>query len=373
MKTLGKKRISQGITEYTNDNGKKYFKVSACKREKINGIDERFERRKTCKTLGEANRTYADLLKKIGADIAHKNGSGKEWRQLIQEWELFHKNKNYDSISYSTVLDYTSLLKNWTSDWMKLPAKDINKQNVRTAIERIKKERSIKHTAKLKDAIKNVFQWAIDHDVINGLTETPTAGISVSRKTFRLTEILTEDVAIKLLQTAKRLGHEWYPVWAMALYTGMRSGELFALKWSNVDLKEKMITVSEAYKAKSNSFGCTKSGQARTVPINDSLLTVLKELEAVTGNTSFVLPRLKDWQGRKQSLALKTFCESIGIKPIRFHTLRASFTTILLTKGVGINVVQSIGGWSDIKTMNHYSRMAGVTIKNATNQMQLSH
>lgn len=373
MKTIEKKKISQGITEHTPAKGKKFFKIYICKRAKINGILEKFERRLTCKSLGEANRSYSDLLQEIGAEIATKNGSGKEWRNLIIEWELFHQKKNYELISQSTIQDYSSLLKNWTYDWMKLPAKEISKQNVRTAIERVKKERSIKHTAKLKDAIKSVFQWAIDHDVINGLSETPTLGISVSRKTNRLTEVLTEEIAVKLLQSSKLSGHEWYYVWALALYTGMRNGELFALKWSNIDFSEKKIKVSEAYKARSNTFGCTKSGVERVIPINDSLLNILRELQPLTESTTFVLPRLKDWQGKRQALVLKTFCTSIGIKPIRFHTLRATFTTLLLSKGVGVNIVQAIGGWADISTMNHYSRMAGLTVKDATSHLELVH
>lgn len=370
MDSNQKKKVAKGITEI-DSNGKRIFKVYICKRAYIDSKLHKFERKQTCKSRIEAQRTYDKLMESIVREIAQKEGSGKEWYSVVSEWKEFHKNNKYQTISESTVQDYFSLLKNWTYDWKNIPAKEISKQMVKTAIERVKRERSIKHTAKLKDAIKSVFQWAIDQEIVKGLTDSPTYGISVSRKTNRMTEVLTEEVAKKLLQSAKTQAHDWYPIWAMALFTGMRSGELFALKWNNVDFDRKVIKINEAYKARTKVIGSTKTGIERMVPINDDLMEILIQLKPKTFDSTFVLPRLKDWKGRKQALVLKTFCESVGIKPIRFHSLRATFTTLLLSKGVGLNIVQSMGGWSDIATMNHYNRMAGIMVKDATESLKL--
>lgn len=370
MKTNKPIRIAKGITEITIGD-KKCFKVSVCKRAYIDGVLRRFDRKQTCTKKNEAHRVYDQLMESIVREIAKKEGSGKEWFPLIEEWCLYQKRSGYKSISETTVQDYYSLLKNWTQDWKAIPAKEISKQMVKTAIERIKKERSIKHTAKLKDSIKNVFQWAIDNETVKGLIESPTYGVTVSRKTNRMTEVLTEEVAKKLLQSAKNQGHEWYPIWSMAIYTGMRSGEMFALKWSNIDFDKKIIKISEAYKSRTKKTGSTKTGIERVVPINEELMEILIKLKPITLETTYVLPRLKDWRAGKQALVLKTFCESIGIKPIRFHSLRATFTTLLLSNGVGLNVVQMLGGWSDIATMNHYNRMAGLMVTNSTESLRL--
>jgi len=370
MKIIQKNKLAKGITEIIQD-GKKFYKVTVCKRAHIDSKIIKFEKKQTCKTKIEAQRVYDKLMESIIREIAKKEGSGKEWLVLINEWKTYQQKTGYKVISESTVIDYTSLLKNWTPDWMKTPAKEISKQMVQTAIERIKKERSIKHTAKLKDAIKSVFQWAINNDVVKGLTDSPTYGVTVSRKTNRKTEVLTVAVAKKLLQTARNSCHEWYPIWAMATFTGMRSGELFALKWENIDFDKEVIRISESYKAKTKKFGTTKTGVERVVPINAELMQVLLDLKPKTIESTFVLPRLKDWQNGKQALVLRTFCESIGIKPVCFHTLRATFTTLLLSNGVGLNVVQMLGGWSDIATMNHYNRMTGLLVKDATESLRL--
>lgn len=68
---------------------------------------------------------------------------------------------------------------------------------------------------------------------------------------------------------------------ATAFYTGMRIGELFALKWSNVDLKAKQIKVSES--RFDNHEGTTKTGNIRYVPIFDSLIPYLKNQKKITG------------------------------------------------------------------------------------------
>jgi integrase len=60
-------------------------------------------------------------------------------------------------------------------------------------------------------------------------------GIKISRIEERKPEILTLTEIRKLLQTALQTNHEWYPVWAGALLTGMRSGELYAREWKEDD------------------------------------------------------------------------------------------------------------------------------------------
>ena len=65
--------------------------------------------------------------------------------------------------------------------------------------------------------------------------------------------VLNEDEIKLLLSKAKEAGNGWYPVWATAIFTGMRSGELFALKWESVDIENRKIIVREAWDSK-NGF-----------------------------------------------------------------------------------------------------------------------
>jgi integrase len=80
----------------------------------------------------------------------------------------------------------------------------------------------------------------------------------------------------------------------------------------------------------------------------------------------FLLPQNQDWRHGSQAEILRKFCVEIGIPSIRFHTLRACFATHLLEMGVpGIKLMKA-GGWKDLKTMERYTRLAGVDVAGIT-------
>ena len=161
--------------------------------------------------------------------------------------------------------------------------------------------------------------------------------------------------------------HPWFAVWAMALYTGMRNGELYALKWSSVDLNKRMIVVSESWH-RLNGFKDTKSGDDRIVEIAESLLPFIEELYQ-NKNSDFVLPRIPTWDQGDQARVLRAFLEEINLPRIRFHDLRASWATVMLSKGVEPIKVMSMGGWTDLKTMQIYIRKSGINIQGITSHL----
>jgi len=69
---------------------------------------------------------------------------------------------------------------------------------------------------------------------------------------------------------------------------------------------------------------------------------------------------------------LRDFCRSIGITPVKFHDLRATFITQLLLRGVSLAQVMSIVGHSQLKTTNTYLRVAGTDLDGATEKLSYS-
>lgn len=61
----------------------------------------------------------------------------------------------------------------------------------------------------------------------------------------------------------------------------------------------------------------------------------------------------------------------IGLPPVRFHDLRASWATAMLGMGIEPAKVMLAGGWSDLKTMMIYMRKAGITIRGMTDNFRL--
>jgi len=167
------------------------------------------------------------------------------------------------------------------------------------------------------------------------------------RKTL---ELLTQTEVDFFLAKAKELGNPWYPIWLMALHTGMRSSELIALTWDDVYFDKKMIRV--------RNIKNSKSSCERFVPMSVSVKNLLEELKN-TSSGKFVLERPQGWKEKKQSSILRAFLKSIGIKIIHFQALRVTWATTMFISGVPLYAIAQMGGWHSLSTLNRYLRCTG--------------
>lgn len=182
--------------------------------------------------------------------------------------------------------------------------------------------------------------------------------------------VLTVEQVKVLLEKAKQMNHPWYYHWVLALYTGMRNGELFALTWDKVNLDRLQIKVDSSWN-KVAGLKDTKSGHDRIVAIAPNLGHVLKELKLQSSDRHFVLPRSRDWDKGEQARTLRLFLMGLGLPPMRFHDLRATWATMMLSNGVEPIKVMLMGGWRTLKTMQIYVRKAGVDIKGIADSLDL--
>ncbi len=74
----------------------------------------------------------------------------------------------------------------------------------------------------------------------------------------KIPDILSLEEIKKFLTAAKLLNHQCYPVWCFAILTGMRSGELYALTWDQIDLEKDLILIDRSYDSSAKSSGPTK-------------------------------------------------------------------------------------------------------------------
>jgi len=351
--------------------GEKHYEVSINVRSQVNPKIRKQKRKTGITSKAKAQRIERDLRRQAYLEITSIDGEGFLWSQIVDKWEVYKRIDKYEPIGKQTLEDYIASLKKWTLPFWNKPAKQINRADIKSLLRELEDNGLSKSfQSKLKGIINRIFNWGIEEELIKGVSQSPTWGINVSRKSERVPTILNKQEIFRLLRVAKQQNHKWYPIWATALLTGCRNGELFALVWDDINFLDNTIRVSKSYNKRLNITKSTKAGYWRNVPINEDLKSLLLCLKK-DSKTQYVLPRLREWKEGYQAKVLRNFCSSIGITEIRFHDLRACFATQLLQNKVPPATLMKICGWKDLDTMGKYIRLAGIDESGATDSLSI--
>ncbi|OFZ20062.1 MAG: hypothetical protein A2X94_09110 [Bdellovibrionales bacterium GWB1_55_8] len=337
------------------------FIVSYGKRHPLTGRPVSL-RRRGYKSKAEAQRAYRELV--LAVEDRLRQAVVPKWSKLIDQFCEASLNRG---LMKKTVYDYRVCLEAHTlGAWGDRLVDSITTQEIRLLIQDKLEKRAPTHQRYVLKAIRAVFNHAFEAGHISR-NPTPQLKFKVGEK---IQSVLTEDQARILLAKAREHSWVWYPHYALALYTGMRNGELYALRWENVDLDRRTILVNCAWNSK-DGFKSTKSGDDRMVEIAPALLPILRELHDKADGSPYVLPHHYEWQKGEQAKHLSAFLRANGLPEIRFHDLRATWATILLSRGVEPIKVMKMGGWRDLETMMIYARKAGVDIRGAMDCLNL--
>ena len=174
----------------------------------------------------------------------------------------------------------------------------------------------------------------------------------------------------------------------LGFYTGMRLHELVNLTWRNVSLTERVITVGD------ESF-TTKGRNQRYIPICDEAERVLTPpapfpSQVRDQDTPLITPilakgRIKNcyvfcktdgrpYTGDFISKRFKQGCTAAGIdKAIHFHSLRHSFASNLVQKGVSLYTIKELLGHASISTTEIYSHLNMDSLKDAIRKLDRPH
>jgi len=142
----------------------------------------------------------------------------------------------------------------------------------------------------------------------------------------------------------------------LSLYTGMRRGELIALKWESINLESKLITVKRAYcRTAKKILEMTKSKKIRHIPICAMLNCYLISIKSETFSSGYVCPPIHPDCFHKE---FKKLARKADVPVIRFHDLRHTFASNFLMGGGNIYDLQKILGHSTIQVTERYAHLS---------------
>lgn len=161
----------------------------------------------------------------------------------------------------------------------------------------------------------------------------PVSRVSMEKENNKRDRWLTEDEASRLLGCCR----PWLrDLVLFALHTGMRMGEILELTWRGVDFTRRTVTVFRS-----------KNGERRTIPVNDTVLHVLKEKTKVRSLTVDRVFCSKIFTPLESGHLRRAFRLALGkakIEDFHFHDLRHTFATRLVQAGIDLYKVQQLLG-----------------------------
>lgn len=197
--------------------------------------------------------------------------------------------------------------------------------------------------------LKASFNRAVDWGYIN---ENPFKKVKLPKSQKSFPVFISEEELNKILGNIKN--EELGRLSTLAFFTGMRLGELTNLKWSEVDLKSRLITITN-----DKSFS-TKSKKDRIVPISKKIIDMLKGKMKEANKSEFVFSKTDGIKFNNDYVS-KNFKKAVRKtevdEKIHFHTLRHSFASRLVQKGVSIYIVMELLGHKDVTTTQIYSHL----------------
>ncbi len=151
----------------------------------------------------------------------------------------------------------------------------------------------------------------------------------------------------------------------ISLYSGIRIGELCALKWSDIDFKNNIIRINKTLQRiyLKNVNGITSKvvvsspktiHSNRDIPMNRDFAAIIKPLKL--NSKCYVLSStMEGIEPRAYRKYFNTTLKKLKIKPINFHSLRHTFATNCISLGIDYKTVSELLGHSDISiTLNLY-------------------
>lgn len=220
-----------------------------------------------------------------------------------------------------------------------------------------------------------------------GINPADSDRITLPKLEEQATEIFTDDELAKLLDCLENEPLQYKLLIHLALNTGCRRGELVGLKWEDVNYKTGILRVCRSnYKLTGDTeikSKTTKTGKSRAIMLPPYMLTMLKQFKAE--QAQYQLSLGDRWSGDNWIFTqadgkpmypttptqwFSKFLKRYDLEHKKFHALRHTSATLLLSNGTNIKNVAARLGHTQLKTTNRYVHAVEQAEKEAANTFE---
>jgi integrase len=245
-----------------------------------------------------------------------------------------------------------------------LPLKEVSSLQ----LERIKQNmgeagRSARSIRYMLAVIRQVFNYARYCRLFIG--ENPTKNVKFPQADNKRMRYLSADEAGNLLKELKKRSVNLYEISLISLRIGARADEIFGLKWGDIDIENGRLTLWD-----------TKNKKTRVAYMTRDVIDVF-ERKKKGKNSDLIFPGRGGIKivaiSESFNRAVKKIGLNNGISDVRmkvvFHTLRHTYASWLVQKGVPLYTVKVLMGHTDIKMTERYSHLGNKDLEDAVRHL----
>ena len=279
------------------------------------------------------------------------------FEDMANSWFIY---KNL-TVKTSTYYNYKYLVNTYLSErFQKYTIEEFIGFNVNQMILELSERLSPKTVKGIISVFISILNYAEEKYKIRFLLEP----IAMPKPQIYDLQVLSLREQIKLEEFCLNHNDNRYIGIVLDLYTGLRIGELCALTWENIDLRNKRILVTKTlqriYLAKSKTAILIDSPKSvnsiRKIPMNDKVYEILKLQKNKNKEQDFFLTGNKRYiEPRRYQYTFNKILKEAGLRDYNFHILRHTFATNCIKVGMDPKSLSEILGHSNVNiTLNKY-------------------